>query len=196
MGDNVKVYDEMFNLIGVKDWEVVHREGLLHQVVHLWLYSDTADGRWLIFIQRAANRKYYPDLYDLPISGHIDPEETFCEAIARLHKRRLGIILDKENMTHVGNHLQVIDDGDYHDNAFCQVYVSKINTPYPEFKTDDIQMLFKAKYNDFCNFVNADDIIPIYDMDGNKIKDAYNKDWWSLRKTEFNELVKPFIDAQ
>ncbi len=196
MEDNVKVYDEMFNLIGVKDWETVHREGLLHQVVHLWIYSDTPESRWLFFIQRSADRKYYPNLYDLPISGHIDPEETFCEAITRLHKHRLGIELSKDTLTHVGNHLQVIDDGDYHDNAFCQVYVSKINEPYPEFKTNDVQMLFKAKYDDFCKFMKTDETIPIYDMNGSKIKDAYNRDWWALRKAEFRDLVKPFIDAQ
>ncbi len=196
MGDNVKVYDEMFNLIGVKDWEVVHREGLLHQVVHLWIYSDTTDGRWLFFIQRSADRKYYPDLYDLPISGHIDPEETFSEAIERLYAQQFGAQLSKENMTHVGNHLQVIDDGDYHDNAFCQVYVSKINEPYPEFKAKNIPMFFKARYDDFCRFMKADETIPIYDIDGRKIRDAYNRDWWSLRKGEFRELVKPYIDAQ
>ena len=32
--DLVKVYDDMFNLIGTEKWSVVHEKGLLHQVVH------------------------------------------------------------------------------------------------------------------------------------------------------------------
>ena len=41
--DIVKIYDDMFNLIGAEKWSVVHEQGLLHQVVHLWMYGDEAD---------------------------------------------------------------------------------------------------------------------------------------------------------
>ena len=58
--DIVKIYDDMFNLIGAEKWSVVHARGLLHQVVHLWMYGDEPDGRWLYFIQRSKDLDVFP----------------------------------------------------------------------------------------------------------------------------------------
>lgn len=101
--DIVKIYDDMFNLIGAEKWSVVHEQGLLHQVVHLWMYGDEADERWLYFIQRSKDLDVFPGLYDLPVSGHIDPEETFSHAVVTLTKERLGLKLLPEYLKHVGN---------------------------------------------------------------------------------------------
>ena len=102
--DIVKIYDDMFNLIGTEPWSVVHEKGLLHQVVHLWMYGDESDGRWLYFVQRSKKRENFPGLYDLPVSGHIDPEETFSHAVVSLTKERLGLNLLPEFLKHVGKH--------------------------------------------------------------------------------------------
>lgn len=34
---NYKIYDSLYNVIGVAPYEEVHTQGLLHQVVHFWL---------------------------------------------------------------------------------------------------------------------------------------------------------------
>lgn len=34
---NYKIYDSLYNVIGVAPYEEVHTKGLLHQVVHFWL---------------------------------------------------------------------------------------------------------------------------------------------------------------
>lgn len=148
--DIVKIYDDMFNLIGAEKWSVVHEKGLLHQVVHLWIYGDDAQGRWLYFIQRSKQREDFPGLLDLPVSGHIDPEETFSHTVVALTQECLGLKLLPERLKHAGNIHQVIDSGNYHDNAFCQVYVKEIQLPVPEFEIHGPEMLFKVKYDDFC----------------------------------------------
>lgn len=195
--DIVKIYDDMFNMIGTEKWSVVHEEGLLHQVVHLWMYSDESDGRWLYFVQRSKDLDVYPGLYDLPVSGHIDPDETFSETLISLTKERLGLILTKDMLKHVGNIRQKIDVEHYHDNAFCQIYVKKIILPMPEFTVQGVDMFFKVKYDDFCQWiVDPQGTIPLYAPTGEYLKDAAADEWWWLREKEFTTIVQPYINKQ
>ena len=195
--DIVKIYDDMFNLIGAEKWSVVHEKGLLHQVVHLWIYGDDAQGRWLYFIQRSKQREDFPGLLDLPVSGHIDPEETFSHTVVALTQECLGLKLLPERLKHAGNIHQVIDSGNYHDNAFCQVYVKEIQLPVPEFEIHGPEMLFKVKYDDFCKWiVNPEGSLSLFTPEGQFITDSKAEDWWWLRKKEFDTVVKPYIDAR
>lgn len=195
--DIVKIYDDMFNLIGTEKWSVVHQKGLLHQVVHLWIYSDEADGRWMYFVQRSKDLDIFPGLYDLPVSGHIDPDETFSETIISLTKERLGLNLTPDMLKHVGNIRQVIDEADYHDNAFCQIYVKKIILPIPDFQVNDVDLFFKVKYDDFCKWIHdPKGTIPLYTPTGDFLKDAVADEWWWLREKEFTAIVQPYIDKQ
>ena len=195
--DIVKIYDDMFNLIGAEKWSVVHEKGLLHQVVHLWIYGDDAQGRWLYFIQRSKQREDFPGLLDLPVSGHIDPEETFSHTVVALTQECLGLKLLPERLKHAGNIHQVIDSGNYHDNAFCQVYVKEIQLPVPEFEIHGPEMLFKVKYDDFCKWIeNPEGSLSLFTPEGQFITDSKAEDWWWLRKREFDTVVKPYIDAR
>ena len=195
--DIVKIYDDMFNLIGAEKWSVVHEKGLLHQVVHLWIYGDDAQGRWLYFIQRSKQREDFPGLLDLPVSGHIDPEETFSHTVVALTQECLGLKLLPERLKHAGNIHQVIDSGNYHDNAFCQVYVKEIQLPVPEFEIHGPEMLFKVKYDDFCKWIeNPEGSLSLFTPEGQFITDSKAEDWWWLRKKEFDTVVKPYIDAR
>lgn len=195
--DIVKIYDDMFNLIGAEKWSVVHARGLLHQVVHLWIYGDDHDGRWLYFIQRSKDREHFPGLLDLPVSGHIDPEETFSHAVVTVTKQCLGLKLHPELLRHVGNIRQIIDSGDYHDNAFCQVYVKELKLPVPEFEIHGAEMLFKVKYDDFCDWIeDPQGTLALFTPEGEFITDSKADDWWWLRKKEFDTVVKPYIDER
>lgn len=195
--DIVKIYDDMFNLIGAEKWSVVHEKGLLHQVVHLWIYGEDAQGRWLYFIQRSKQREDFPGLLDLPVSGHIDPEETFSHTVVALTQECLGLKLLPERLKHAGNIHQVIDSGNYHDNAFCQVYVKEIQLPVPEFEIHGPEMLFKVKYDDFCKWIeNPEGSLSLFTPEGQFITDSKAEDWWWLRKKEFDTVVKPYIDAR
>ena len=195
--DLVKIYDEMFNLIGTEKWSVVHKEGLFHQVVHLWMYSDESDGRWMYFVQRSKNQDVYPGLYDIPVSSHIDPDETFSETLISLTEERLGLKLSKDMLTHIGNIRQNVNDDDFHDNAFCQIYVKKIILPMPEFDVHEVELFFKVKYDDICQWMqNPEGSISLYTPNGDYIKDAVEDEWWWLRKNEFLSIVQPYIDKQ
>ena len=49
---NYKIYDSLYNVIGVAPYEEVHTQGLLHQVVHFWLAEKKDDQLWFYLQQR------------------------------------------------------------------------------------------------------------------------------------------------
>ena len=44
---NYKIYDSLYNVIGVAPYEEVHTQGLLHQVVHFWLAEKKDDHTYI-----------------------------------------------------------------------------------------------------------------------------------------------------
>ena len=194
--DIVKVYDDMFNLIGAEKWSTVHQKGLLHQVIHLWLYShDEGEEKWLYFVQRSKDREDFPGLYDIPVTGHIDPEETFSHAVIATTLDHIGLKLVPEQIQHIGNIRQKIDADDYHDNAFCQVYIKRIVPPEPDFILNHVEILFKVKYDDFCSWLGSNtEPITLYTTHNEPFKESTGSEWWWPRKEEFLTIVKPYVD--
>lgn len=191
----IKVYDEMFNLISTERRSVVHRNGLLHQVVHLWIYEKINGEKWLYFIQRAFDLPEFPGLYDLPASGHIDPEGTFSQALVAAGAKQLGLELAPEHLNHIGNVRQVMDKGDYHDNAFCQVYIKKVH--HPEFTPHHVADVIRVKYTDYAQWIkDPEQPLTIYSMDGKELKQTTAKDWWYPRKEEFEQVIEPYFETK
>ena len=62
-----------------------HEQGLLHEVVHLWIASrDPVSGEiFLWFQQRAYSKRDYPGQYDLAVGGHVDAGEAYEAAMIR-----------------------------------------------------------------------------------------------------------------
>ena len=69
---NYKIYDSLYNVIGVAPYEEVHTQGLLHQVVHFWLAEKKDDQLWFYLQKRAEDDIVYKGAYDILTSGHID----------------------------------------------------------------------------------------------------------------------------
>ncbi len=187
----IKIYDEMYNQIGAKPQSVVHEKGLLHQVVHLWMYEKIDGEMWIYFRQRS-NDKIFPGLYDLICSGHMDPDETFEESIIYHVENELGYQMDKHDLKHIGNLRQLIELKDYHDNAFCQIYAVPVHNPVFNVGANVAQIL-RAKESDFEHWMESDEeYLPIYSAAGEAIGEA-SKAQWRLRNEEFSTIVKKYL---
>lgn len=194
--ETLKIYDNLYNVIGVATRSEVHAKGLLHQVVHLWMMEVKDGQKWLYFRQRSKQLKDFPGLYDLISSGHIDPEETFEQAIIESTSHKLGISLPHSDLVHIGNMRQTVDEGNYHDNAFCQVYFCQVSNP--TFHLDDlhdVECVVKMRYDEFYSWIlGLTDRAPLYSADGEMLGNTSKSDWW-LREKEFLAVVNPYIET-
>lgn len=67
----------------------VHRDGLWHRAVHVWLFRS--DGR--VYVQRRApDKDVSPDRLDVSAGEHLQPGEGFLEAAYRGLSEELGVV--------------------------------------------------------------------------------------------------------
>jgi isopentenyl-diphosphate delta-isomerase len=87
----LEVVDEDDRVIGVKKRSEIHREGLRHRSVHLFIFNTRGE----LYLQRRSPAKdQYPEHWDSSAAGHLDPGETPREAAQRELGEELGIAAD------------------------------------------------------------------------------------------------------
>ena len=82
------VVDEADNVIEQRTRGEVHRLGLLHRAVHIFVFNS--DGQ-LLLQKRSAAKDEYPSTWTSSASGHVDSGEDYDTAAAREIVEELGI---------------------------------------------------------------------------------------------------------
>lgn len=86
----------------VQERQVVHRLGLPHRTVHLWLHR-VKDGRMQLLLQkRRADKDSNPGCYDISSAGHIDAGDEPLPSAIRELSEELGIKADPEELHFIG----------------------------------------------------------------------------------------------
>lgn len=101
--------DELFetldadgNPTGLAPRSRVHREGLWHRAVNVFLFRS--DGR-LIVQQRHPGKDVYPGTWDLSVAEHLKPGETYEQGALRGLREELGV--QDVALERIGNVAQV-----------------------------------------------------------------------------------------
>jgi len=104
----------------------VHREGLWHRSVHVWIV--TPDGRVLLQ-KRARSKENHPGLWDVSAAGHVAAGETAVDAAIRETREELGLEIAADVLRHVGSPVEqwVLNEGRYVDNEFHDLYLVEID---------------------------------------------------------------------
>ena len=84
---------------GARPRAVVHRQGLRHAVVHLWVLEarNSVPGFWVQ--RRALDRPLFPGMYDLAATGHISAGESPETAVLREAREECGLCLQADMLT-------------------------------------------------------------------------------------------------
>lgn len=101
-GEYLTVLDAQGRACGDQPRTVVHRQGLRHAVVHLWVLETQygVPGVWLQ--RRALDRPLYPGRYDQAATGHIGAGEQPREAIVREAREECGLVVEPDDLTMLG----------------------------------------------------------------------------------------------
>lgn len=94
----LEVIDEEGKVIGRETRERIHREGLLHREVHVWLYMP--DGN-VILQRRAKDKGLYPGLLDASIGGHVEMGAGYQDAAITEMREETGIVADLSTLEFV-----------------------------------------------------------------------------------------------
>ncbi len=84
-----ETFDEEGRPAGLVARPTVHRDGLWHRAVHVWLFRSNGG----VYVQRRASGKdVSPDCLDVSVGEHLQPGEDFLEAAYRGLSEELGVV--------------------------------------------------------------------------------------------------------
>lgn len=103
---------------------VAHQNGYFHATVHIWFY--TKDEK-ILLQKRAPTKKVFPNLWDIPVAGHIGAGEEIENAALREVHEEIGLILSENDLTKIGTRKhQVSHDNGIQDNEFHHVFIAEL----------------------------------------------------------------------
>jgi 8-oxo-dGTP pyrophosphatase MutT (NUDIX family) len=82
------IINEEGAVIGEAPREQIHRDGLLHEEVHVWFYTPQ---RELIFQHRRPGAETYPDLLDATVGGHVEIGDSSLATALKETREETGI---------------------------------------------------------------------------------------------------------
>lgn len=122
---------DVLDFLGRKTGEVrgrseVHRLGLWHRTVHIWLFDEKGD---ILFQKRAHDKENNPNLYDTSCAGHISAGDSSLESAIREIREELGLQKKSGDLEFLfkAKHADVLNSGTYFDNEFYDVYRTSIS---------------------------------------------------------------------
>ncbi|MFO1435959.1 MAG: NUDIX domain-containing protein [Gammaproteobacteria bacterium] len=81
------VVDEFDQVIDYRPRSVVHRLGLRHRAVHVWVYNPQGE---VLLQKRSVRKECFPGLWDSSAAGHVDRGEEHDCAVRELGEERGG----------------------------------------------------------------------------------------------------------
>lgn len=121
--------EELFDVVDREDRvirqerrSIVHRDGLLHRAVHLFVFNQAGQ----LFLQkRSMSKDVAPGLWDSSASGHLDAGEDYDSAVVREASEEIGLTL-----TAVPRKLLRVEACVETGNEFVQVYRAVSEGPF------------------------------------------------------------------
>ena len=91
MSEILAIVNEKDEVIGQKTREEIHKSDFWHRGVHA-IISDKNNK--ILLQKRSASKDKFPCCFDLSVSGHVDLNESYDEAIVRELKEELNIVAE------------------------------------------------------------------------------------------------------
>lgn len=102
--------------------EECHKRGLYHKAVVLFILNSQGQ---ILLQQRSANKKLWPNLWDITAGGHVLKDEFGYEAVIRETKEEIGLELDVEDLLFIGCTRSTNTQKEIINRHFNEYYIAK-----------------------------------------------------------------------
>jgi isopentenyl-diphosphate delta-isomerase len=101
----------------------VFSQGLLHAAAHVWIWRVDDDSLEVLLQKRAADKRTWPNRYDISAAGHIDLSESPLDAALREAKEEIDLEIVKTDLKLFGVHrAHLVAENGAIENEFQWVY--------------------------------------------------------------------------
>lgn len=100
--------------------DICHEKGLWHKAVAMFMVNSKDQ---VLLQKRSANKKLWPNMWDITAGGHVLAGEFGFEAIIREIKEELGATVDRNDILFLGSARSTNIKGDIINRHFNEYYV-------------------------------------------------------------------------
>src|SRR5260221_8544573 len=123
MTEFIDILDDSGKSLGhSKPRSEVHKSGLWHKTVHVWLVNSN---NMLLLQQLCHDKEIYPDMWGISAAGHIPAGVTSeAAALKELHEE-LAVQAQPDDLQLIGTvkNPRILNDGEFIDNEYNDVFV-------------------------------------------------------------------------
>lgn len=116
----------------------VYAQALLHAASHVWVWRWRGEEIELLFQKRAADKRTWPNRYDISAAGHIDLGEQELQAAMREVAEEIGYRPDASHLEFIGTHrcFVVAPNKTWTENEIRFLYLLEISSDI-DFRLED-----------------------------------------------------------
>lgn len=150
--DVLKSTGEYLNQVASR--EECHKEGLWHKAVVAFILSE--DNKKILLQQRSANKKLWPNLWDVAAGGHVLAGELGYQALIRETKEEIGIVINKNDLEFIGATTSENVKGDIVNRHFNEYYIvhKDVNVDDLTLQEEEVQDIKWFDREDVINRIN------------------------------------------
>ncbi|MBM7690935.1 isopentenyldiphosphate isomerase [Peribacillus deserti] len=149
------IYDDDGNRVGAASRSDVHKAGYWHQAIHCWFISNEEDADYVYFQKRSAEKKDYPNLFDITAAGHLLAHETIEDGVREIQEE-LGIEVSIDDLTKLGviKYCVIKEDIDFIDKEIAAIFLYHCSCTLEEFKLqkEEVSGIVRAEFTSFYEY--------------------------------------------
>lgn len=106
----------------------VYSKALLHAASHVWIWRQNDHGIEILLQKRAADKRTWPNRYDISAAGHIDLGEDELQAVIREAGEEIGHTPNIAKLEFIGTHrcFVVAQDKTWTENEIRFLYLLEV----------------------------------------------------------------------
>lgn len=131
--EQLDIFDETGQHIGVEARSEVHRLGLWHQTFHCWIYRVVDNQIELLFQKRHPQKDTCPNLLDITAAGHLLATEQPYDGVRELEEE-LGLSVRFEELDELGVIRNVMAAPSILDKEMCHTFLYECDQPLREYR--------------------------------------------------------------
>ncbi|MEK3886510.1 NUDIX hydrolase [Bacillus sp. FSL K6-3431] len=148
--EQLNIFDEYRNQIGVATRADVHRLGYWHEGFHCWFISKEKRADYLYLQLRSDTKKDYPNLLDITAAGHLLDNETVQDGVREI-KEEVGIDVSFQELIPLGIIDYCVIKEDFIDKELANVFLYKSEKSFDDFtlQKEEVAGIVKVEFNHF-----------------------------------------------
>ncbi|GIR21168.1 MAG: NUDIX hydrolase [Flavobacteriales bacterium] len=156
----------------------IHRKGLFHSTVHVWIFTDEGN---ILIQKRSKKKELNPGVWDVSVAGHIKFNENIKKAAKRETLEETGININTKDLLKIGVYRSINIHPTAIDKEFFHTYILKIDK-------NSINLGFKNNEVDDLKFISIEEMESLIKEENNKIFIGKNRKYYSdvLKSIKFD----------